>query len=264
MAEMTDQEFLDAIEALGKLVDMEPAPIAPSRKRRGTFADESDTWLAWWEIWAGDVDLMQESLARLMPMILSAAESSSLALIAANYKGNWSDLSGALTQPASVKHNNQYWLLNTDLADITQSEPSVSTDWQEYTLEISSITGLADALNGKAGFNDLNAKLDKSNPSIEGSLTEEIYNLTGTVIDPSNGTIQTKMLSANTTFTEELENGQSVTLMIDDGSAYAVTWPSVIWKTDSGVAPTLNRNGYTVVVLFKVNAVLYGARVGDA
>lgn len=149
MAEMTDQEFLDAIEALGKLVDMAPAPIAPSRKRRKTFGTEADAWLAWWEIWAGDVDTMQESLARLMPIILNAVQASNVALVAANYKGNWSELSGALTQPASVKHNGNYWLLNTDLADVTTSEPSnANTDWEQYTLEISAITGLVDALSG--------------------------------------------------------------------------------------------------------------------
>ena len=53
-------------------------------------------------------------------------------------------------------------------------------------------------------------------------------------------------------------------IMIDDGSDYSITWPSVTWKTDSAAAPTLNTSGYTVVVLWKVSSTLYGARVGDA
>ena len=103
-----------------------------------------------------------------------------------------------------------------------------------------------------------------TNIILDGSVTEDVYVLAGTVIDPANGTIQTKTLSANTTFTESLVAGQSVTLMIDDGTAYTVTWPTMTWKTDLGAAPTLNTTGYTVVVLWKVNSTLYGARVGNA
>lgn len=103
-----------------------------------------------------------------------------------------------------------------------------------------------------------------TNIVFDGSKTEEVYVLAGTVIDPTNGTIQTKTLSASTTFTESLVAGQSVTVMIDDGTAYTVTWPATTWKTDNGSAPTLNTTGYTVVVLWKVNSTLYGARVGNA
>lgn len=101
-------------------------------------------------------------------------------------------------------------------------------------------------------------------PSITKGYTEGVYNLTGTVISPLNGSIQYKTLSANTTFTESLSSGQSVTLMIDDGTAYTVTWPTTTWKTDNGAAPTLNTTGYTVVVLWKLLSTLYGARVGNA
>jgi len=37
----------------------------------------------------------------------------------------------------------------------------------------------------------------------------------------------------------------------------------VEWKTDAGVAPTLNTTGYTVIVLWKVASQVYGARVGN-
>jgi hypothetical protein len=52
--------------------------------------------------------------------------------------------------------------------------------------------------------------------------------------------------------------------MVDDGSAYAITWPSVTWKTDGGDPPTLNTTGFTAIQLWKVDTVIYGARVGDA
>jgi hypothetical protein len=90
---------------------------------------------------------------------------------------------------------------------------------------------------------------------------ETVYALTGTDLDPANGSIQTITLSANTTFTESLSDGQSMTLMIDDGTAYTITWPTMQWS--GGSAPTLATTGYSVVVLWKVGSTLYGTSVGD-
>jgi hypothetical protein len=84
-------------------------------------------------------------------------------------------------------------------------------------------------------------------------------------LDPANGTIQTWTLGASRSPTATgFANGQSMTLLIDDGTDYTITWPSVTWKTDGGIAPTLETTGVTVIVLWKVGNVLYGARVGDA
>jgi hypothetical protein len=91
--------------------------------------------------------------------------------------------------------------------------------------------------------------------------TETVYALTGTDLDPTNGSIQTITLSANTTFTESFSAGQSMTLMIDDGSARTITWPTMQWS--GGSAPTLATTGYSVVVLWKVGSTLYGNSVGD-
>jgi hypothetical protein len=99
--------------------------------------------------------------------------------------------------------------------------------------------------------------------------TEEIFAVTGTTpaLSPTNGSIQTWTLTGNSTPTQGTwANGQSMTLQIDDGTAFTVTWTSlaVTWKTDSGSAPTLNTTGVTVIVLWEVGSVIYGARVGDA
>jgi hypothetical protein len=98
------------------------------------------------------------------------------------------------------------------------------------------------------------------------AIVETVYALSGTTpaLNPNNGTIQTWTLSANSTPTDSFAAGEAMTLMIDDGTAYTITWPSVTWKTDGGVAPTLNTSGFTVVTLWKVSTTLYGARVGDA
>lgn len=96
----------------------------------------------------------------------------------------------------------------------------------------------------------------------ENGIEEQQYNLTGTAIDPANGTIQYKTLSANTTFTESLADGEFVTLMIDDGTGFTVTWPTTTWV--GGAAPTLATSGYNVIHLWHINGVLYGAFIGTA
>jgi len=96
------------------------------------------------------------------------------------------------------------------------------------------------------------------------AMTEEVYALTGTApsLDPDIGTIQTWTLTGNSAPVDALTDGQSMTLMIDDGSAYSVTWPTMNWA--GGTAPTLETSGYTVIVLWKIGTTLRGARLPGA
>jgi hypothetical protein len=114
-----------------------------------------------------------------------------------------------------------------------------------------------------------------TDPAIIGTITEDIFTITDGAafeIDPGNGSVQLITLDANRTpKATNMVAGEAITLMVDDGSAYALTWTDatfggsgVVWKTDGGVAPTLNTSGYTAIVLWKVSTQVYGARVGDA
>jgi hypothetical protein len=114
-----------------------------------------------------------------------------------------------------------------------------------------------------------------TDPAITGTILEDIFTITDGAafeIDPGNGSIQLITLGANRTpKATNFANGESVVLMVDDGSAYTLTWTDstfggsgVVWKTNAGAAPTLNTTGYTVIVLWEVAGQVYGARVGDA
>jgi hypothetical protein len=93
-------------------------------------------------------------------------------------------------------------------------------------------------------------------------VSEGVYSLTGTAINPANGTMQYKTLAANTTFTENLTSGTSVVLRIIGGDTYTVTWPTIIWVTTIGnTAPTLEGDDF--VVLWKEGSTLYGVYVGN-
>lgn len=105
-------------------------------------------------------------------------------------------------------------------------------------------------------------------PIINNGYTEEVFTVTGTTpaLSPTNGSIQTWTLSgASTPTAGTWASGQSILLMIDDGTAYTVTWSSlsVVWKTTGGAAPSLLTTGYTPIVLWKVDSIIYGAQVGN-
>jgi len=114
-----------------------------------------------------------------------------------------------------------------------------------------------------------------TDPAIVGTILEDVYTISDGAafeIDPGNGSIQLITLGASRTpKATNFAAGESVILMVDDGSAYTLTWTDstfggsgVVWKTNGGVAPTLNTSGYTVITLWKVSTQVYGARVGDA
>lgn len=112
-----------------------------------------------------------------------------------------------------------------------------------------------------------------TNPSsltITGTILEDVYSWATTSganttdLDPDNGSIHTVTLTGNiTSLTDNLSSGEAITLMIDDGTAYSITWPTMTWVNNAGSAPTLATTGYTVVALWKVSTTLYGALVGD-
>jgi len=133
-------------------------------------------------------------------------------------------------------------------------------------------TGVATALGQNvtgSGSIALATSPTLASPTFNDGYTEEVFAVSGTTpaLSPANGSIQTWTLSGASTPTSGTWNaGQSITLMIDDGSAATVTWTSlaVTWKTDGGNPPTLNTTGFTVITLWKVGTTIYGARVGDA
>ncbi len=124
-----------------------------------------------------------------------------------------------------------------------------------YPAERAVDTGLTQTLTNKTITNLI----------FDGDYTEEVFTISDGAsvdLDPSNGTIQLWTLGASRSPTATgFAAGQSMTLLIDDGSAYAITWPSVTWT--GGSAPTLATTGYTVVELWKVSTTLYGALVGE-
>ena len=111
-----------------------------------------------------------------------------------------------------------------------------------------------------------------TDPAIIGTILEDVFTITDAAafeVDPGSGSIQLITLGASRTpKCTNFVAGESVTLMINDGTAYTITWTDatggtggVIWK--GGTAPTLATTGYSVIQFWKVSTQVYGASVGD-
>jgi hypothetical protein len=132
-----------------------------------------------------------------------------------------------------------------------------------------------DGAGAGAAVVDITDSLLLANPAVTGTITEDVFTITDGAafeIDPANGSVQLITLGANRTpKATNFASGEAITLMVDDGSDFTLTWTDatfggsgVVWKTDGGFPPQLNGVGYTAIVLWKVSTQVYGARVGDA
>ena len=110
-----------------------------------------------------------------------------------------------------------------------------------------------------------------TDPALIGTILEDVFTITDGAafeIDPANGSIQIIVLGASRTpkGTNFLA-GEAITLLVDDGSAYTITWTDSTFGTGGitwvgGTAPTLSTSGYTVIELWKVGTKVYGASIG--
>jgi hypothetical protein len=125
-------------------------------------------------------------------------------------------------------------------------------------LNLLDITTLGTSQASKVVTADANGDVKFSN-----SVIETVYDLTGTSLDPNNGTVQTKTLSGNVTFTDSLASGESMSLHLVNGASYTVIWPTITWVSSTGnAAPTLTASD--TIVLFKVSTTLYGVWIGSS
>ena len=194
---------------------------------------------------AGQNDIIYCDGAGASAAVVSLLNSLEGYLTSAN---NLSDLSSAATALTNLGITATATEINKlDGATVTTAE-----------INYNDITTLGTSEASKTVTADANGDVKFSN-----AIVETVYSLTGTALDPNNGTTQTKTLSGNVTFTDSLASGESLSLNLTNGSSYTVTWPTTTWITRAGdVAPTLT--AADTLVFFKISTTLYGVWIGSS
>lgn len=90
----------------------------------------------------------EQAAALAMQYRNQAGDFSDIAESYAHYEGVWSTMSGALPKPASVFHNDTFWMALDDIADVAASEPdSENPDWSEIGDSVKSVAGKTGAVD---------------------------------------------------------------------------------------------------------------------
>ena len=85
----------------------------------GDFVTEANT----------QADEVNAAASSANDMAVAAAASEEAAAGAANFRGAWSSLTGALAIPASASHLSSVWILTQNVADVTAEVPGTSSKW---------------------------------------------------------------------------------------------------------------------------------------
>ena len=194
---------------------------------------------------------------------LPAAPATGAQVVVADSGGTWGTNNLTIGRNGSTISNVAQDLV-CDISGVSVQLVYDGTTWEVYA-QVGGNGGTAVTLNGVQTLTNKTV----TNLIFDGSYTEEVFTISdGASVDlnPANGTVQLWTLGANRSPTAtNFAAGQSMVLGIDDGTTYAITWPSVTWIVAGGgaTAPTLATSGYTWIVLWKVSTTLYGSLIGS-
>lgn len=156
------------------------------------------------------------------------------------------------------------------------SDPSVDNDGNTLitgAIYWNSSSSVMKVWSGSAwvSYNPAISYLALSGGTMTGNLTLDAYTekvatlaTSGTIaLNPSTGTTLSCSAAGTVTFTDSLSSGQSISLLLTNGSSYTINWPTTTWVTAAGnTAPTLSASN--TLVFWKISSTLYGALVGKS
>lgn len=109
----------------------------PSRvgQTKQEFSDNINDWIGYQQGQITDTNIVSNFINDTATQVNSSANIAATAITSANFKGSWSNLTGAIPDPAvdatTVFHiaTGLYYQALNAIADVTLSEPGVTSDW---------------------------------------------------------------------------------------------------------------------------------------
>lgn len=206
----------------------------------------------------------------------SAASSALAATGSANFKGEWSTLSGALAIPAAVSYSSKVWILTESVSNVLAEVPGVSTKWisaniTDFTnLSVSSaltVTGTSD-FSGVSTFSAIKEKTTVSATAATGTINFDcstqpvLYYTTNASANWTMNFRGTSSVSLNSLMA--IGQALTVTFLATQGatayynSAVQIDGLSVTPKWQSGIAPNAGNinsvDSYTYAIIKTGNA----------
>ena len=94
------------------------------------FNNNVSDLLTWWPTSVPEMNTVSDFVNTQAVAAETSANLAQTVVSGANFKGNYSNLTGALNIPATVYYNDKYWQLLNNMADVTSEVPSVgATNW---------------------------------------------------------------------------------------------------------------------------------------
>ena len=84
------------------------------------------------EVFQPQMDAIVDEVNVAGAVAADAVSAASVAVAAANFKGNWTDKTGAMNMPASVAHRGSMWVLTVNLPNVAAAEPGVHSAWAPF------------------------------------------------------------------------------------------------------------------------------------
>lgn len=108
--------------------------VIPVRTQEATFfSNNINDWTTYLPTQITGTNTVSTFINDKAASVESSANIAATAITSANFKGSWSNLTGAIPDPATnattVNHNGLFYQALNAIADVTLSEPGVSNDW---------------------------------------------------------------------------------------------------------------------------------------
>lgn len=182
-------------------------PTPPTRDDPSNFAQRADDFLAALPAFAtetnavaAEVEADREAVDAQTALVLPAA---SAALGAANYKGVWSMMSGAVAVPASVYHAGRFWIALEAMANVATETPGVSSKWAPLVDDVG-VLGFFATTTAPAGW------LKANGASVSRTAYAALFARIGTTYGNGNGSSTFNLPDMRGEFVRGLDDGRGV------------------------------------------------------